>query len=512
MTRHTPWLAAQTLTASIAVLVAAVAFVIAAADNAESATVGQINFGPATATVTGWDQDSGRAYTPARGYGWIAGDGLDRQCFTRSGVSDPLQASVCRADDYYSNGWIESPAIWEHDLPAGDYLVTVAVGDPATSQFQSVTVEGTQVFSSVKNTGGSMLVGTATVTVTDGRLTLEFLPDERTSMLWVTIETTAPPTTTTAPPTTTTAAPPPVGVVEYGPGVHIIDTPIVVETGTVVSGAGRGVTILRPGPNLTGPIIVTPTLTGDGQTDFAIRDFTIDCQNQCDGLRLHGARFTVDMVEIRNAAGAGLWTSWRTGLSTTAVPAMEATISDVLVQQSGNTTTPPVIVDGPHDSTIVGLIVVTHNDGPDRPAAVHVRSNGFGTSFDRLHFWGVGHTDGLVIDAGVTGVRASNSYLEGADGRQVWAKGSNQGTRLEGTRLQCFPPSIGGHGVANIGAQFDGATNSGLIVEAEPLNCEGGGLLLTGGAGELSSFELTAWNSAGPPAVPASARLDHTGT
>lgn len=495
------------------IIVGALVAVLAAmvARDASAATVAQINFGPSAATVSGFDQDSGELYSAARGYGWTATDGRIRQCFTRTDP-DPLKNSICRADDYWDGAWVASPATWRYDVANGTYDVTVAVGDPAAARKHSVAVEGVQVHQTPSTVHAT---ASATVTVSDGELTLTFLPDERTHLQWLRIEstTTTTTTTTTAPPTTTTTttAPPSSGVVELGPGVHVINTPIVVVSGDLVAGAGRGVTMLTPGPNLTGPMIVTDTLTGDGEADFVIRDLTIDCENQCDGLRLHGARFIVTDVEVRRAAGVGLHTTWRTGAWTTSVtpgsPAMEAQVSNVLIQQSGSASVAPVRIDGPHDSIITDLIVATHEDGADRPAAVEVGPNGFGTIFDRLHFWGIGHQNGLVIEPGATGVRASNSYLEGADERQLWAQGANNGTHIDG-RVQCFPATIGGHGTTNIGLQFDGATNAGHLVDAAIINCEGGGLVLNDGAGQIATFELTVWNSGTTPATPAGSRIE----
>lgn len=524
--RRGPWVVA--LVACGVIAGATISF----ADDAQAATH-QVNFGPVV--VAGWAQDDGQAYDRARGYGWHADDGRERQCFRRNAVDDPLRDSVCRADDIFESGaWVASPATWSYDLPGGEYAVTVAVGDPGARQRHSVNVEGVQLFDDDRNDGRAMLVRTATVTVTDGALTLAFTPDRRTAILWLTVEElsalapTTPPATTT---TTTTAAPgdttttttasttPTGGGAIFGEGVIAVDDPIVIGSGDLLAGAGRGVTVLVPGPGYSaseGPLVRTATLVGEGEADFVIRDLTIDCRDRCEAIRLHGARFVLSDVEVRRAAGHGLHTTWKEGdwtLSTTpGSPAMEARLSNVLIQQSGTSTVAPVRIDGPHDSVITDLIIATHDaPGGLRPTAVEVGPLAYGTIFERLHFWGNGHRDGVVIAPGVTGIRLSNAYLEGATERQLWAQGDNAGTQVEGTRVQCFPASIQGHGTLDIGLRFDGASSSGHMVSASTINCEGGGLVLVGGAGELSTFALTRWNSGPMPVVPASSRLDVVG-
>ena len=515
---------------AFAVLIGALAASISLSSTASAAVVGQVNFGPSNANVSGYQQDSGALYSAGRGYGWSASDGRTRQCFTRSDPN-PLRNSICRADDYYSGGWIASPATWRYDISNGQYTVTVAVGDPGARQRHSVNVEGIQFFSEDRNDGKSMLTHTADVTVSDGTLSLSFTPNRKTAILWLRIESSAPPPTTvppttvpptTVPPTTvpqttappTTVPPPAPSGVSFPAGTHVVNSPIVLGSGDVLEGVGRDATILVPGPNLTGPMVRTTPISGDGAVGFTIRDLTIDCDNQCEGMSLYGARFVIRDVAVYDAEGWGLHTTWKGGSWTVTTDgrskAMEAQIHNVLVTGSGTASRPPVFINGPHDTVITDLIVGNHLEpGGLRPMAVEVGPLAFGTVFERLHFWGEGHVNGLVVRAGVTGVVASNSYLEGANERQVWFQGANNSSQVSG-RVQCFPISDGGHGTLNVGIQYDGATNSGHQVSTSLINCTGGGLVLNGGAGQISSFEFTVWNSP-TPAAPAGSRLERAG-
>jgi len=490
---------------AFAVLIGALAASISLSSTASAAVVGQVNFGPSNANVSGYQQDSGALYSAGRGYGWSASDGRTRQCFTRSDPN-PLRNSICRADDYYSGGWIASPATWRYDISNGQYTVTVAVGDPGARQRHSVNVEGIQFFSEDRNDGKSMLTHTADVTVSDGTLSLSFTPNRKTAILWLRIESSAPPPTTVPPPA-------PSGV-SFPAGTHVVNSPIVLGSGDVLEGVGRDATILVPGPNLTGPMVRTTPISGDGAVGFTIRDLTIDCDNQCEGMSLYGARFVIRDVAVYDAEGWGLHTTWKGGSWTVTTDgrskAMEAQIHNVLVTGSGTASRPPVFINGPHDTVITDLIVGNHLEpGGLRPMAVEVGPLAFGTVFERLHFWGEGHVNGLVVRAGVTGVVASNSYLEGANERQVWFQGANNSSQVSG-RVQCFPISDGGHGTLNVGIQYDGATNSGHQVSTSLINCTGGGLVLNGGAGQISSFEFTVWNSP-TPAAPAGSRLERAG-
>lgn len=61
---------------------------------------------------------------------------------------------------------------WELQLPNGQYSVTVSIGDPSFGSTHTLNVEGTNYWNVVPLTANSFLNDTRTVTVNDGRLTL----------------------------------------------------------------------------------------------------------------------------------------------------------------------------------------------------------------------------------------------------------------------------------------------------------------------------------------------------
>ena len=94
----------------------------------------RINFQPSTAAVPpGYQVDSGLPYSVASGYGWTQS--------VASSVKERNAQTDQRLDTLISVP-ANTTATWNYDLPNGNYLITVASGDP-TSQMgpQRVTVE-----------------------------------------------------------------------------------------------------------------------------------------------------------------------------------------------------------------------------------------------------------------------------------------------------------------------------------------------------------------------------------
>ncbi|MCA9241074.1 MAG: PQQ-dependent sugar dehydrogenase, partial [Planctomycetales bacterium] len=116
-------------------------------------------------TPTRYLRDTGLVFGARGGglsYGWSS-DHTD-QARERSLVADQRFDTLIH---------IEQNQNWEFQLPAGDYEVTVAVGDPSNNDgIHTINVEGVNFFNAVPD-GATPLVHTATVTVTDGRLTLD---------------------------------------------------------------------------------------------------------------------------------------------------------------------------------------------------------------------------------------------------------------------------------------------------------------------------------------------------
>ncbi|MGL4512381.1 MAG: PQQ-dependent sugar dehydrogenase [Lacipirellulaceae bacterium] len=116
--------------------------------------------------------DSGQAFAARGGglsYGWLS-DHTD-QARTRI---DPETGVFFDADVRHSTlVQFEANQRWEFQLPSGTYSVTVAVGDPANNDgVHTINVEGTNYWNAVPD-GATPLVQSKSVSVTDGRLTID---------------------------------------------------------------------------------------------------------------------------------------------------------------------------------------------------------------------------------------------------------------------------------------------------------------------------------------------------
>ncbi|WP_236683086.1 malectin domain-containing carbohydrate-binding protein [Demequina globuliformis] len=168
----------------------------------------KVNFQPAAAPVPdGWTAETGLAFTSDRGFGWFnaANDqAVERSIATRyrtaplSGIAypaDPTLQTYAFLDNVtqpaYTDGY------WEYALPNGTYEVELSVGDANyLDSVHQVYVEGDVVIDGFVPTAGEPFqTGSATVEVTDGRLTLstdysavvDNLIEGNTKVNWITI-------------------------------------------------------------------------------------------------------------------------------------------------------------------------------------------------------------------------------------------------------------------------------------------------------------------------------------
>ena len=128
--------------------------------------VAQVNFQPPGATVpNGYVKDDGAVYSSARGYGWSTA--VPTRERNNAGVEQRLDTLI-----HFDTG---TTAAWNYDLANGDYLVTLASGDPNWSQGpHTVAVEGTTVIDGVSTSANEFITITEQpVTVTDGQLTVQ---------------------------------------------------------------------------------------------------------------------------------------------------------------------------------------------------------------------------------------------------------------------------------------------------------------------------------------------------
>ncbi|TGO06704.1 Fibronectin type III domain protein [Serinibacter arcticus] len=165
------------------------------------------SFRPTGAPVpAGWTADTGAAYNATSGSGWlVAGTPTDRSAMTRlrtaaaAGITYPtndqprqgliLMQATTTSGEPISGGTVGT---WERALANGTYTVEVSVGDAGfTDSVHGVSAEGVALVTNYTPTGAAPFgTGSATVQVTDGRLTLT-PTGVNTKLNWVRISGTA---------------------------------------------------------------------------------------------------------------------------------------------------------------------------------------------------------------------------------------------------------------------------------------------------------------------------------
>lgn len=182
-----------------------------------------INFGIAVISApAGFIQDIGQGFSTDRGYGWITQDSVgsgqsqsidivpngrlrNASFVDDSGslISNPLLDSLIHLQyptgTAVYNDSITTAAAWEYQLENGQYEVTVSVGDASfTDSNHVINIEGQNVISgfspsglpvdpSLPATPERFTTGTATVEVTDGRLTIDAIGGDNTKINYVSI-------------------------------------------------------------------------------------------------------------------------------------------------------------------------------------------------------------------------------------------------------------------------------------------------------------------------------------
>ncbi len=135
-----------------------------------------VNFGGSTSAD--WPDAGSGEYSSSVGHGFITtGSSTLRQSFARNQDPDPTLDTVTRANAYYSGGaFIELPSTYQIDLdPDSTYTVEVTVGDPATSRFCQVDVDGTTLLAAQAGNQDGHVSGSLTVTTgSTGVMTLSF--------------------------------------------------------------------------------------------------------------------------------------------------------------------------------------------------------------------------------------------------------------------------------------------------------------------------------------------------
>jgi fibronectin type 3 domain-containing protein/N-acetylneuraminic acid mutarotase len=152
----------------------------------------KVNFQSESAPVpSGYVRDFGEAYGPRSGanqgsgltYGWVTpgtatpvslvGNGRDRNAVADQRLDTFLHM---QGGDVGGFSGITSPGAWEAALPNGSYTVSVTVGDAGTpsDSVHRIDVEGkSAVYNFIPSSAGKWATGIRTVTLSDGRLTID---------------------------------------------------------------------------------------------------------------------------------------------------------------------------------------------------------------------------------------------------------------------------------------------------------------------------------------------------
>ena len=158
-----------------------------------------VDFGPAgAAPAAGYVLDSGGAYGARPGgysYGWVAQGtttplDVTANARLRTGTST-TDSRLTSLIHLQAGVGVTTPAAWQLAVPNGTYEVTVGVGD-AMAVFDSkhaIEVENTPVIAPfTPTTGNRFAAGTGTVSVIDGRLTVDAAGGTNTKITYLTVK------------------------------------------------------------------------------------------------------------------------------------------------------------------------------------------------------------------------------------------------------------------------------------------------------------------------------------
>ncbi|MGC4031032.1 MAG: kelch repeat-containing protein [Tepidisphaeraceae bacterium] len=155
-----------------------------------------INFQPSGVSgASGMIADTGGTYATRNGYtyGW---DKTNSNARDRNSTKSPTQAYDTFTLFRDTSG---SNRTWDISLPNGKYTVRIVAGDPSYDMSPNIKAEGATVLSGTTTSSNRWIDKTATVTVSDGKLTLtNGSSASRTPISFIQIKTAGTTTTTTA--------------------------------------------------------------------------------------------------------------------------------------------------------------------------------------------------------------------------------------------------------------------------------------------------------------------------
>jgi hypothetical protein len=150
-------------------------------DPTPTALVHAINFQPASSPIPVNFNiiDSGLYFNSAAGYGWTVNPPSD---------SNDRDNNLSPDQTYDTIIYPNYKSRWEIDLPNGTYNVTICMGDPDDpTGHQEVQVEGIGTINGDLSTVTPWIEKTISATLTDGRLTINFLNSSTPKLCWIKI-------------------------------------------------------------------------------------------------------------------------------------------------------------------------------------------------------------------------------------------------------------------------------------------------------------------------------------
>jgi Malectin domain/Kelch motif len=172
-----------------------------------------VDFGPPGSPASGYVRDAGEAFTAARGSGWQTSTGaplaLEGNGRDRGVLSDDRLDTFLHMQLKPGSAGVTTTGRYEAVVPNGTYALTVGVGDPGYADSRHVVrAEGAVVVDLVPTATTRTRVATATVTVSDGRLTVDAVGGTNTKIGFLDLV-----------PTTPSPTPSPIRINAGGPAV-----------------------------------------------------------------------------------------------------------------------------------------------------------------------------------------------------------------------------------------------------------------------------------------------------
>ena len=245
-------------------------------------------------------------------------------------------------------------------------------------------------------------------------------------------------------------------------GCYLVSSPIILNAGAYIRGAGRDLTTIKLAPGANTDVIQTAGVYGlfgnssaTGVNDWEISDLTIDGNataqtatgsaiDAVNGLAIYGASWRLQHVTIKNILGHGIRSQWQQYGEI--VGGLEAHLDDVTIDTAGRH---GWWFGGPHDTVTSGLVIID---------ACHSADSTYSAVFQDTALWGNGRfTDYHSWHRGATTNRCAWGYSSSGSSQFVNA-------HFEGSRG--WFQHNGSSDIINSSLFYaaTGATNSAMIV------------------------------------------------